>query len=614
MTKSQRVLSDFASYTKYARFLGDRRESFTDVVQRNADMHARRYPELEDEIYRTFGTYVLNREVLPSMRNMQFAGKPVELNPARAYNCAYLPIDDPRAFSEIMFLLLGGSGVGYSVQSRHVDKLPTIKAPHGRTRYLIQDSAIGWADSVKRLIGAYLLGRPLPEFDYRDIRPQGTPLVTSGGKAPGPEPLEGALESIERLLKRKEVGSKLRPIEVLDIVGHIAGAVLSGGIRRSATIALFDVTDEEMLYAKSGTDWRERHPERQYANISAVLDRRRLTKEAFDLVFDAVRYSGTGEPGFFFTNDTDWGTNPCGEIALQPFGFCNLTEASIDGNISDPIFFERVRAASFIGTLQAGYTDFHYLRPEWRERAVADSLLGVSLTGIASGNYRSLDLNAGARIVREENERVAAKIGIRPAKRTTTVKPSGTASLVLGTSSGIHPYWSRFQIRRVEVSKSEPLYQYLLDNAPAFLEDSRSKPRTALFSIPLANPENGAYRDESALEALERIRLVQSNWITPGHVAGHNQHNVSATVSVRDHEWDDVKEWMWKYRETYAGITLIPFWGGEHPEAPNEAITEDEFNEMSSAFPELDFRNIEEFNDETNRQGELACAGGACEV
>lgn len=613
MTKSQKFLSDLFSYTKYARHTGDRRETFEEITMRNAEMHAKKYPQLENEIYEVYSKYVLSRKVLPSMRSMQFSGKPIELNPARMFNCAYLPVDDYSAFSEIMFLLLGGTGVGYSVQFRHVNQLPTIKAPHGASRYLIQDSAIGWADSVKRLFKAYLGGSPLPRFDFRDIREKGRLLVTSGGRAPGPEPLERSLYNVERILKGKQVGSKLRPIEVFDIIGHLCDAVLAGGIRRSATIALFDVNDEEMLYSKSG-DWRSANIQRERANISAVLDRRKLDRGTYDKIFDSLQYSGSGEPGFFLTNDPDWGTNPCGEIALRAFGMCNLTEVNIGDDISNTEFCDRVRAASFIGTLQAGYTDFHYLRPIWRERAVADALLGVSLTGIASGSYKNLDLAYGALVASDENERVADKIGVRPAKRITTVKPSGTASLVLGTSSGIHPYWARWQIRNVEVSTVEPLYKYLGEYAEEWIKPKRDSATTAIFSVPLENPEDGAFRNETALEALERIKYVQNNWIDAGHNVGLNKHNVSATVSVRDEEWDEVREWLWENKEDYTGLTLFPYWGGTHPDAPNIEIDKETYDRMASSFPDLDLSKIIEEEDLTDLAGELACAGGACEI
>jgi len=512
-----------------------------------------------------------------------------------------------------MFLLLGGTGVGYSVQFRHTDKLPTIKAPHGTTRYLIQDSAIGWADAVKRLFKAYLGGSPLPRFDYSDIRERGRKLVTSGGTAPGPEPLERSLTNVDRILRGKQIGDKLRPIEVFDIIGHLCDAVLSGGIRRSATIALFDVDDEEMLYSKSG-DWSVEHGQRARANISAVLDRRKLDRGTFDKVFQALETSDSGEPGFFLTNDPDWGVNPCGEIGLQAFGMCNLVEVNIGDNISNSEFFERCRAASFIGTLQAGYTDFHYLRSKWRERAVSDALVGLSLTGIASGNYRELDLARGAFVARSENERIADKIGIRPAKRLTTVKPSGTASLVFGTSSGVHPYWSRYQIRNIEVSTTEPLYRFLLEHAPEWIRPKRGEPTTALFSVPLENPEDGAFRDETALEALERIRFMQQYWINEGHFEGLNQNNVSATVSVRPTEWGAVREWMWNHRGSFSGLTLYPYWGGSHPDAPNIEITKEEYLEMVSRFPDMDLTHINESEDLTNLAGELACSGGACEI
>jgi ribonucleoside-triphosphate reductase len=305
------ILSDIVVHNKYAQYLGgeQRRETWTEIVMRSAEMDAKKYPELESEIYDVYARYVLPKKVVPSMRKLQFAGKPIELSPNRLYNCAFLNMDNYRAFSETMFLLLGGSGVGYSVQSRHVEKLPSISPPKGTIRYVVQDSIIGWADAVKTLMKAYFLGGPKPRFDLRDIRPKGAHLVTSGGKAPGPVPLGDALTKIERVLEGKAYGEKLLPIEVFDIQCFIAEAVLAGGIRRSATICLFDKSDETMLTAKTG-EWWITSPQRAMANISAVLHRGETSKKEFQSIFRRTRASGSGEPGFVWTYDYDYGVNP----------------------------------------------------------------------------------------------------------------------------------------------------------------------------------------------------------------------------------------------------------------------------------------------------------------
>ena len=366
------------------------------------------------------------------MRSLQFGGKPIEISPNRVYNCAYLPIDDARAFSETMFLLLGGTGVGYSVQKHHVEQLPEIRKPNpNRTRrFVIADSIEGWADAVKALMKTYFNGGSKLRFDYSDIRPKGARLVTSGGKAPGPQPLKECLVKIEGILSEMADDSKLSTIQVHDIVCYIADAVLAGGIRRAALISLFSADDDDMIACKSG-NWWETNPQRGRANNSAVLMRHKITKKFFMDLWKRVELSGAGEPGIYFNNDKEWGTNPCCEIALRPYQFCNLCEVNASDIDSQEEFNKRVKAAAFIGTLQAGYTNFHYLREVWRETTEKDALIGVSMTGIGSGAVLGYDMEAAAKLVKRENSRVAKLIGIRKAARCTTVKPAGTTSLAL---------------------------------------------------------------------------------------------------------------------------------------------------------------------------------------
>ena len=616
---STQILSDITVYMKYARYLPEkqRRETWEELVTRNLEMHVKKYPQLKGEIVDNY-KLVLDKKVLPSMRSMQFAGKPIEISPNRVFNCAYAPIDDWRVFGEIMFLLLGGTGVGYSVQQHHVDELPEIRKPNAnRTRrYLINDSIEGWADAVKYLIRSYFFGGSRLRFDYSDIRAKGARLVTSGGKAPGPQPLKECLVKVEGVLSEKEDGDRLSAIEVHDIVCHIADAVLAGGIRRAALISLFSADDNEMIACKSG-NWWETNPQRGRANNSAVLLRHKVTKEFFLDLWKRVEASNAGEPGIYLSNDKDWGTNPCCEIGLRPFQFCNLTEVNVSNITGQNDLEQRVRAATFIGTLQAGYTDFHYLRPVWQRTTERDALIGVSMTGIASGRVLQDDISLtdAANVVKEENARVAQAIGINKAARTTCVKPAGTTSLTLGTSSGIHAWHNDYYIRRIRVGKNEPIYWHLSIHHPELVEDEYFRPHdTAVISVPQRAPEGSILRDESAFQLLRRVRKITKEWVNPGKRTGQNGHNVSATISLRENEWTDAGEWMWENRNHYNGLSVLPFNGGTYQQAPFEDCSKEKFEAMLSTLENVDLTKIVEEDDNTDLKGEAACAGGACEI
>ena len=616
---NKKILSDIIVHMKYAKFNPEieRRESWEELVERNMNMHIKQYPKLEKDIREVYEHFVLTKQVLPSMRSLQFGGKPIEMSPNRVYNCAYMPIDSYFAFNEAMFLLLGGTGVGYSVQRHHVEQLPEIHQPNPerQRRYLIADSIEGWADSIKVLIECYLgIRKSTPIFDYSDIREKGALLITSGGKAPGSQPLRECLVKIEGMLQNKMNGTKLSPIEAHDIMCHIADAVLSGGIRRAAMISLFSADDHEMISCKSG-QWWELNPQRGRANNSAVLLRHRVTREFFMELWNRIKASGSGEPGIYFNNDKDWGTNPCCEIALRPYQFCNLTEVNAS-DIKDQADLEgRVSAAAFLGTLQAGYTDFHYLREVWRKTTEKDSLLGVSMTGIASNIVENLDLEMAALEVKRENEKVAKLIGINPASRTTCVKPAGTTSLVLGTSSGIHAWHNPYYIRRVRVGKNEAIYSYLALNHPELVEDEYFSPHdTAVISIPQKAPEGAITRHESVFDLLERVKNFSIRWVRAGHNDGLNTHNVSATISVKEDEWDEVANWFWLNRHYYNGLSVLPYDGGTYEQAPFEDCSKQVYEELTNSLTSVDLTKVIEKEDETNLSGELACAGGLCEI
>jgi len=931
MDISNRILSAITVYMKYSRFIPklNRRETWEELVSRNKEMHQKKYPKLKDEIENVY-KFVYEKKVLPSMRSLQFGGKPIEISPNRIYNCAYMPIDDWRAFGEVMFLLLGGTGVGYSVQKHHVEKLPEIRKPKSdrERRFLISDSIEGWADAIKALVKSYFISGSSLRFDYSDIRPKGARLITSGGKAPGAEPLRICIEKLRVILDLKKDGDKLTPIEVHDMVCYIADAVLAGGIRRAALISLFSADDDEMISCKFGT-WWELNPQRGRANNSAVLLRSKVTEEFFKGLWKKIELSNAGEPGIYLSNDKDWGTNPCVtgdtlvavadgrnavsikqladenytgpvysiqtqtgqvvtsycskvwktrenaelvqitldddsvlrctpdhlimlrdghyvaakdivagtslmpfnskqrtdgrkyrmiqsntgrdiaqyahvaqyydiikvgydkqhihhidgngendmpsnleainasdhnrnhmlgkknayhkmsattrknwtrkqsirqsgvantnsngvssqvmyskcfnltlklkrpllrreildecgvkflssgrlqdmgvstigelsnrlystinhkvksveyltqmedvydmtvegthnfgvitstldanainssgifihnccEIALRPFQFCNLCEVNVSDVVDQQDLEDRVRAATFIGTLQAGYTDFHYLRPIWQRTTEKDALLGVGMTGIGSGVAQKLDVKAAAKVAKEENERLAGILGINKAARITTIKPAGTSSLTLGCSSGIHAWHNDYYLRRVRVGKNESIYTHLSQFHPELVEDEYFRPHdTAVIGIPQKAPDSAIMRTESPLQLLERVKWFNQNWIKPGHKNGMNTHNISATVSVREHEWDAVGNWMWSEREHFNGLSVLPFDGGNYIQAPFQDITKEEYERLMSTLKDVNLENIIELDDNTDLTGEIACGSSGCEI
>lgn len=395
----------------------------------------------------------------------------------------------------------------------------------------------------------------------------------------------------------------------------IADAVLAGGIRRAAMICLFDRDDEAMLTCKSG-DWWKTHPARARANNSAVLPRDEVTEVEFIELMKRVEASGCGEPGVYWTNNKDWGTNPCCEIALRPYQMCNLTEINAGAISSQDDFNNAAAAASFIGTLQAGYTDFHYLNPKWKIACEKDALLGVSMTGIASGTVEALDMEQAAESVKHENFHVASKIGIKPAARTTCVKPAGTTSLVLGTSSGIHAWHADYYIRRMRAGKDEALAQYMMRAVPELVEQDVNVPHQVVLSFPQKAPEGATVRTEHMLELLERVKDVSVRWVAPGHRDGINQHNVSCTISVMEGQWKRLTKWMWSNREHYNGISVLPFFGAAaYPQLPFEDISKERYEELLPLLKGINIGEVFEHDGEAiNLSNELACAGGSCEI
>ena len=609
------ALSSLTVFSKYAKYVPElkRRETWDEIVTRYESMMVKKYPKLEDQI-KEASQFILNKKVLPSMRALQFAGPAAEVNNSRIYNCCYLPIDSIHSFSETMFLLLGGTGVGYSVQKQHVGQLPTVTKPGKARNYLIEDSIMGWADAVKVLMKAYLEGGFTPKFDFRAIRKKGARLVTAGGKAPGPEPLKICLAHVQAVLERKQEGESLSPLECHDILCHIANSVLAGGIRRSAMIALFSHDDEEMITCKYG-NWWETNEQRGRANNSAVLERGAVSKLEFDALWKRIEASGSGEPGIYWTNNLDWGTNPCCEIALRPYQFCNLCEVNVSDVTCQEDLNDRVTAAAFFGTLQAGFTDFHYLRPIWSKTTQKDALLGIGMTGIGSGEILKYNLAAAARVAKMTNAIISEKIGTNEAARVTCIKPSGTTSLVLGTASGIHAWHNDYYLRTMRFGKNEDVASYLMVNHPELVEDDVLRPHdTICVRIPVKAPEGSIFRTESPIDTLERVKKFSIEWIKEGHLIGDNTHNVSATVSLKEEEWPIAGEWMWDNRQFYNGLSVLPFWDHSYKQAPFEDITEEEYNTRLSSLHALDLTKVTELDDTVEFGQVAACAGGACEV
>ena len=685
VSHSANGLQDFIAISRYARYSPEkrRRETWFEAVARVRNMHLAHFSDrsLSDAklaalehgdvtreelaaIDRLSGGLhaatraafdaVARREVLPSMRSLQFGGEAILTKHARVYNCCFTYIDRLEAFRETLYLLLCGCGVGFSVQTHHVAKLPAF-ALRDETKpvltHVVADTIEGWADALHALMANAVAGRQV-HFDYSQIRPEGAPLRTSGGKAPGSAPLFHTLSRAERIV-RAAAGRQLRPIEAYDILMWAAKAVLSGGVRRSATICLFSVDDAEMVASKTG-NWFADQPQRAASNNSAVIVRATATRAQFDALFEAQKQFG--EPGFYFVEDTEYGANPCVEIGLHPrltldaaaiarlrelghagelrvgeevtgVQFCNLSTISAAATETPADFYRLCAHAALIGTLQAGYTEFGYLSPVSRVITEREALLGVSLCGILDRPGVFLDpavLRAGAAVVKAVNAVVARALGIQPAARTTCVKPEGTASLLLGTSSGLHPHHAPRYFRRVQANVHDPVYRHFRKSNPHMVEQSVYDPngRTEVITFPVEGPDFGIYREDlSAVKHLEYVRLVQENWVQAGRrhedTSPGLHHNVSCTISVRPDEWAAVADFVWAHRHAFTGIAMLQDCGDKlYQQAPREGVVTAadiaKWNTLSHQ--SVDYTTLEESEDITDLKQVVACAGGACEV
>lgn len=611
MDKGLKFLSDLVFARTYAAKKPDGyKETWEGAVQRVIGMHCAKFPHLEAEIRATVEKPMLEKWVVPSMRTLQFAGGGVERENFRVFNCSYLSIKSFSSFAELLYILMNGTGVGYSVKAHHVAQLPKIPDKGKFKVFRIPDSKEGWADSVLKLFK-----NPWQVFDYSAIRPAGSPLST-GGTASGPEALMKLHEKVGRILLGA-LGRQLTPMEASDIVCHIADGVVVGGVRRAALICLFDTV--EMLTYKSGAWWEE-NPQRARANISFVLLRDDpWAKEKFSRIMDACFASGSGEPGLIFANDIETGWNPCAEITLRDNGVCNLTELNWPALRYSRQFYTALHAAIALGCLQASYTDFGYVHPEWKRNADDEALLGVSITGQAEGwdeLIATIDVPNFKETVDYLTDKWAKLVGINPPKRTLTTKPSGTTSALLGVTSGIHAAHSEFYIRRVRVDVSHPLAIHLagLPEFKPFIELDKFNPSNYVISIPVQKVGAITRSQESAIDLLNRMKKINEVWVSKGHYEGKDTHNVSLTVSYKPEEEAGIKEWMWNNRNVYCGISLLPYDGGTYVQAPFQEIDKETYERLAAEFPQIDLSGVNFGTTADERMGEAACQGGSCEL
>jgi ribonucleoside-triphosphate reductase len=605
---SIKSLMNYTFVSKYARWIPEkkRRETWQEAVDRVKNMMVEAYVdpqndnhiEIADAISKAYDD-MKKKKILGSQRALQFGGSPIFKHNARIYNCIASYVDRIRFFQECMYLLLCGCGTGFSVQKHHVAKLPNLRqvSSKGRSvKHVIDDSIEGWSDAVGILVSSYFEDCDLfPEysgktvtFDYSKIRPAGAYLKSSGGKAPGPEPLKKALNNIRKVLDNavKSGRNKITPIEAYDIVMYSADAVISGGVRRSATICVFSPDDEEMAKAKTGS-WFIDNPQRGRSNNSALLLRNETTKEQFAELMNSVKEFG--EPGFVWSDSTELIVNPCVEIGMWPvdettgetgWQACNLSTINCAKIKTEQDFYEACASAAIIGTLQAGFAKFPYLG-EASERIIArEALLGVSMTGIMERHDICLDPEIqrnGAAIVKEVNAKIAKLIGINQAARTTCVKPEGTSSCILGTSSGIHPHHAKRYIRRVQANKMEPIYQYFKEQNPRACAESvwSNNDSDDVVAFCVEVPDGSKLKNQvNATDLLEYVKSTQQNWVMSGTnidlcTKKWLVHNVSNTINVKPEEWDAVTDFIYDNRQYFCGVSLLPIAGDkDYAQAP----------------------------------------------
>ena len=618
-------IQKFQFFDKYSRFNYDygRRETWIETVDRSVDfLQELSDSRLSDDVYARIKKAMLGMEAMPSMRLIAMAGDAARRNNIAIYNCSYVPADSIDAFVEALIISMSGCGVGYSVESLYVEKLPRIESQNGTpsTEFVVPDSANGWAEALKLGLKAWSTGKDI-SFDYSLVRPAGAPLITKGGRASGPEPLKKMLDFVRTLLFRRQ-GSVLRPIDAHDIMCAVGSAAVSGGVRRTAMIALFDFDDAEMLSCKSGENIKN-NEQRWNANNSAVWPERKLTQQEVAKFMMGMIESGRGEPGMFSrfsANNTKparrkaakFGTNPCGEVFLRPESFCNLSIAIARPEDTYETLKEKVEVATIIGTIQSLATYFPGLRPGWKQNCEEERLLGVDINGqMDSPAARDPEIQKKLKqVVLDTNQEYAQLLGINISASTTCVKPSGNSSQLFNCSSGVHARWSQYYIRNVRVGAFTPLYKVLRDTGvPMDPENGQSRDNadTWVVHFPVKAPDNAITRDKlSAIEQCEYWLLIKTNW---------TEHNPSVTITYQENEVLDLIKWVWEHQEVIGGMTFLPHFDALYNQMPFIEISEDEYIELKGNFPEIDFSKIYryELEDYTTVAQEQACFAGGCE-
>lgn len=612
-------------YSKWQPAL-KRRETWEETVTRYCDFfkakHGDEFP------YERIHSSILSLGVMPSMRALMSAGEALERDHMAGYNCSYIAIDHVRCFDEVMYVLMCGTGVGFSVERQYITKLPEVSDEMHPTDTVIQvaDSKIGWASAFRELVALLYAGK-VPKWDVSKVRPAGSRLKTFGGRASGPAPLENLFQFTVRLFEKAK-GRKLNSIEVHDLVCKIADVVVVGGVRRSALISLSNLTDERMRNAKTGA-WYEVETQRTLANNSVAYTEKPdigIFMKEWHTLYD----SKSGERGIFNRDSArkqrestgrgntvgfEYGTNPCGEIILRPNGLCNLSEVVVRATDSLKTLKEKVEIATIIGTFQSTLTDFRYVRPIWSRNAEEERLLGVSFTGIMdnhvmAGKVDRQTIETWLKELKEHaietNKQWAAKLGINPSAAITTVKPSGTVSQLVDSSSGIHPRHSPYYIRTVRADKKDPLALWMRKMGFP-VEDDVTKPQyNDVFSFPCKAPDGSTFRDQlTALQQLEHYLIFKKYWC---------EHNPSITVYVKEHEWLDVGAWVYKNFDDIGGVSFLPFDGGLYAQAPYQACNREVWESAVSALPIVDWEELVEEEDNTTATQELNCQAGVCEI
>lgn len=620
----------FIHKSRYARWIEkeNRRENWDETVDRLCDYYYAKAFDMGHEdaaVMEEIREAIYNLEVMPSMRALMTAGPALDRCNVPAYNCAYLPVDSPRSFDEAMYILMCGTGVGFSVEKKYVDQLPKISEDFAESDTVIkvQDSKEGWSKAFREVLSLLIAGQ-VPKWDTSLVRGPGERLKTFGGRASGPEPLEDLFRFTIEVF-HKAAGRRLTSLEAHDIMCKIGDIVVVGGVRRSAMISLFDVTDDRMMESKTGA-WWELYGYRRLSNNSAVYEHRQPDMSLFMKKWKALYDSKSGEPGIFSRYacqkvaersgrrdaSYDFGTNPCSEIILRPFQFCNLTEIVIRSDDTLETFKEKARLATILGTIQSSFTDFKYLRKKWKDNCEEERLLGVSLTGVCD-NLKLMtkeNMNEVRDLIVETNKDYADLLGINPSTATTCVKPSGTVSQLVDSASGLHSRHSHYYVRTVRGDNNDPLTQFMKDAGVPNEPDQMAKESTTVFSFPVKSPKTSLDRNsQTALEALELWKLLQEEWC---------EHKPSCTINVKEEEWMEVGAWCYKNFDLLSGISFLPYDGGSYVQAPYQEMTKEQLAAFEEAHPsvDIDWDALSEYEKEDNTTGsqELACSGGTCEI